>query len=145
MLGEVLAKAIPFLLLPYLTRVLGPAGYGELSLYQVIAALLVIALSMSQDGAIARYYYVYGKRAIGLVNVAGILFSSVIFLLVCVVSFITASEVLFVCASVSYTQSIISNQLTMRQMQKKVKEYLCIQVFNTVFSAVFTVFLFECK
>lgn len=143
MFGEVLSKAIPFLLLPYLTRVLGPAGYGELSLYQVITALLIVALSLSQDGAIARYYYVYGKRAIGLINFTGVLYSSFIFLLVCVVSFITASEVLFVCASVSYTQSIISNQLIMRQMQKKVKEYLYIQVFNTVFSAVFTVFLFE--
>ncbi|MEE2023031.1 oligosaccharide flippase family protein [Alkalimonas sp. MEB004] len=143
MLGEVFSKAIPFLLLPYLTRVLGPAGYGELSLYQVIAALLIVALSLSQDGAVARYYYAYGKRAIGLINFTGVLYSSVIYLIICVVSFVTASEILFVCASVSYTQSIISNQLTIRQMQRKVKEYLYIQVFNSLFSAFLTVLLFE--
>ena len=31
LLGELFAKALPFLLLPYLTRKLGAAGFGELS------------------------------------------------------------------------------------------------------------------
>ena len=31
--GEMTAKAVPFLLLPYLTRVLGTKGFGDLSYY----------------------------------------------------------------------------------------------------------------
>ena len=31
LLGELAAKALPFLLLPYLTRKFGAAGYGDLS------------------------------------------------------------------------------------------------------------------
>ncbi len=40
--GELFAKALPFLLLPYLTRKLGVAGFGELSFYQTVFSLLVI-------------------------------------------------------------------------------------------------------
>lgn len=143
MLGELVSKAIPFLLLPYLTRALGPAGYGDLSLYQVIAALLLIAVGINQDGAIARYYYVYGKRAVGLINFTGILYSTIVFLLIAIFSYIFRSEILFACAFVAYTQSIVTNQLTLRQMQKKVRSYLFIQFFNSFCSVAFTVLLFE--
>ncbi|GAC33431.1 oligosaccharide flippase family protein [Paraglaciecola polaris] len=143
LIGELLAKAMPFLLLPYLTRTLGPSGFGDLTLYQVIIALLFIAVGLNQDGAISRYYYVYGKRAIGLINFSGILYSSVIFLFSCFISYIFSSEILFACSFCAYTQSLIANQLTFRQMQRKVKEYLAIQFFNSFLSVIFTVLLFE--
>ncbi len=59
--GEILSKAIPFMLIPYLSRKLGVDGYGELSYYQTYIALFVIFLGLSQDGAIARYFYFYGN------------------------------------------------------------------------------------
>jgi len=62
LLGELAAKALPFLLLPYLTRKFGAAGYGDLSYWQTLLSLLVIVFSLSQDGALTRYFYVYGKR-----------------------------------------------------------------------------------
>ena len=71
LLGELAAKALPFLLLPYLTRKFGAAGYGDLSYWQTLLSLLVIVFSLSQDGALTRYFYVYGKRNLPGVMLAG--------------------------------------------------------------------------
>ena len=42
LIGEIVAKIFPFLLLPYLSRKLGVNGFGELSYYQTILSLLII-------------------------------------------------------------------------------------------------------
>jgi O-antigen/teichoic acid export membrane protein len=143
LVGELLSKSIPFLLLPYLTRVLGTAGYGDLSLYQVIAALLFISIGINQDGAIARYFYFYGKRAVGLINFTGTVYSTIVFLFLCIISYASDSELLFICSTLAFTQSIVANQLIIRQMQKNVKGYLLIQLFNSILSGLLTVLLFE--
>lgn len=142
-MGELLSKAIPFLLLPYLTRTLGPAGFGDLSLYQVIAALVFIVIGLNQDGALSRYFYVYGSRAVGLIAFTGIIYSTIVFFLGCIFCYLYESEILFACIVFAYTQSLVTNQLTIRQMQKKVRQYLVIQFFNSVASLILTVALFE--
>ncbi len=65
--GELISKAFPFLLLPYLSRKLGVDGFGELSYYQTYLTLFVVFLGLSQEGAVVRYFYVYGKRSLNLV------------------------------------------------------------------------------
>ena len=42
LIGELFAKSLPFLMLPYLTRKLGPEGFGELSYYLTWLALFGI-------------------------------------------------------------------------------------------------------
>jgi|GEM_PF-5745343 len=42
LIGELSAKCVPFLLLPYLSRKLGVEGFGELSYYQTFLALFVM-------------------------------------------------------------------------------------------------------
>jgi O-antigen/teichoic acid export membrane protein len=66
-------------MLPYLTRKLGPEGFGELSYYLTILSLLTIFISLSQDGAVTRYFYFYGKRALNTVVKAGYLFNILFF------------------------------------------------------------------
>ena len=73
--GEMTAKAVPFLLLPYLTRVLGTTGFGDLSYYLSLTAFIVIAMSLSQNGALTRYFYVYGRHGLGNILLAGGLYS----------------------------------------------------------------------
>lgn len=65
--GELISKAFPFLLLPYLSRKLGVDGFGELSYYQTYLTLFIVFLGLSQEGAVVRYFYVYGKRSLNLV------------------------------------------------------------------------------
>ncbi len=48
LIGELASKSIPFLLLPYFSRKLGVAGYGELSYYQTFAALFVILSGLAK-------------------------------------------------------------------------------------------------
>lgn len=74
-LGEMTAKAVPFLLLPYLTRVLGTTGFGDLSYYLSLTAFIVIGMSLSQNGALTRYFYVYGRHGLGNIMLAGGLYS----------------------------------------------------------------------
>ena len=61
LIGEIVAKIFPFLLLPYLSRKLGVNGFGELSYYQTILSLLIIIISFSQEGAVTRYFYFLWK------------------------------------------------------------------------------------
>lgn len=143
MLGELLSKALPFLLLPYLTRALGPAGFGELSLYQVLVSLLFILISLNHEGAIARYYFFYGKRAVALVVMTSTLYSTAIFLLGTIFALFFDSMILFVLLFCAYTQSLINTQLIIRQMQKRVYEYLSIQTSGSILSLLLTVFVFE--
>ncbi len=72
LIGEIVKlKFSLFLLLPYLSRKLGVNGFGELSYYQTILSLLIIIISFSQEGAVTRYFYFYGKRSINLILFSG--------------------------------------------------------------------------
>ena len=65
LVGELVSKSLPFLMLPYLTRKLGTEGFGELSLYLTMLSLFGIVIGMSQEGAVTRYFYFYGKYGLG--------------------------------------------------------------------------------
>lgn len=143
LIGELVSKALPFILLPYLTRTLGPAGFGDLSLYQVLVSLIFIIVSLNHEGAIARYYFFYGKRAVALVVASSCLYSSMIFLIGGVFAIVFQSEILFILLLCAYTQSLINTQLVIRQMQKKVKEYLIIQIGSSALSLLLTFAVFE--
>ena len=67
LIGELTSRAMPFLLLPYLSRKLGPEGFGELAYYQTFLVLFFLIVGLSQEGAVTRYFYVYGKRSLNLV------------------------------------------------------------------------------
>ena len=58
--GEMTAKAVPFLLLPYLTRQLGTAGFGALSYYLSITAFL-------HNGWLIAAFALYGVTTIAWV------------------------------------------------------------------------------
>ncbi len=138
-LGEIFSKSIPFLLLPYLTRKLGVSGFGELSYYQTIQILILILIGLSQDGAVMRYYYVYGKRALGLIVSTGYMFTislSILFYIFCL--FVDSYILLFVALAATF-QSLVSVQLSLNQCQRQVKRFFIIQsgyslllLFNTV-------------
>lgn len=57
--ASMLNAAIPFLLLPILTRYLTPAQYGEVAMFQVWVALVGALCGLSVHGAATRKYYDY--------------------------------------------------------------------------------------
>ena len=143
LIGELFAKIIPFLMLPYLSHKLGVAGFGELSYYQTYLALLVLVLGMCQDGAVARYFYFYGKRSLNLVVNAGYGYTLFLGIIMLLVGWFYQSTILVYIVLASVFQSLVSVQLSIRQCQKQAAAYTIIQITSGVLSAVFTVLLLE--
>lgn len=142
--GELLNKALPFLLMPYLTRKLGVAGFGELSYYLTILALLSIFIGLSQEGALTRYYYFYGKKAVPMIIKAGYFYNfafSLICLLVC--WFVYKSEILVFVTLIASFNSLLKVQLAIHQCQKQPKSYVLIQLINSFAIVGFTIFIME--
>ena len=141
--GEMTAKAVPFLLLPYLTRVLGTTGFGDLSYYLSLTAFIVIAMSLSQNGALTRYFYVYGRHGLGNILLAGGLYSVGVLLVGTAISWLLHSELLFYCFFTAFLQTLIQNQLALRQCQKRPFSYLTIQLGLALGNLLWTVLIFQ--
>lgn len=143
LVGELLSRSMPFLLLPYLSRKLGVEGFGELSYYQTFTVLFFIVVSLSQEGAITRYFYVYGKRSLNLVVSAGYFYTLVTGSLILIGCWIAQSQILAYIALSAIFQSFVSVQLGIRQCQKQAMAYTFIQFLSSISSVLYTVILLE--
>lgn len=143
LIGELASKSIPFLLLPYFSRKLGVEGYGELSYYQTFSALFVIFIGLSQEGAVARYFYFYGKRSLNLVLTTGYLYTFFMSCLILLGCWYFKAEMIAYVAIGAMFQSFLNVQLSVRQCQKQAMAYTTIQLMSAVSSAVITVAMME--
>lgn len=143
LIGELASKSIPFLLLPYFSRKLGVEGYGELSYYQTFAALFAIFIGLSQEGAVARYFYFYGKRSLNLVLNTGYLYTLFMGVLILLGCWIFKAEMIAYVAIGAIFQSFLNVQLSVRQCQKQAISYTAIQLMSAIFSAIITVAMME--
>lgn len=143
LLGELFSKSIPFLLLPYLSRKLGVAGYGELSYYQTYLALFAIFIGLNQEGAVARYYYFYGKKGIDLILMSGYIYTCITGLLLLLFCFFLKSYILCYIVGICIFSSFLASQLSVRQCQKQAIPYTVLQFLSGFISAVFTVIFLE--
>lgn len=141
--GELLSKSIPFLLLPYIARKLGTEGYGELAYTQVLVLFLAVFVGLSQQAAITRYYYFYGAKSIGLVVSTGLIYSLLLISPLIIYSLVNKDLISFFVSLTALSQILLSVQLSLRQCQKKVFEYLYIQLTTSICSVTFTILLFE--
>ena len=56
-MANIINAAIPFLLLPFLTRILTPEEYGIVAMFQVLLAFTLPFVGMNMEGAISRQYF----------------------------------------------------------------------------------------
>lgn len=63
--ASVINAALPFLMLPILTRHLSPSEYGEVAVFQVWLALLAAVCGLSVHGAAGRKYYDQSGESMG--------------------------------------------------------------------------------
>ena len=143
LIGELFSKMIPFLLLPYLSRKLGVAGYGELAYYQTYLALLLLAVGFCQEGAISRYFYFYGKRSLNLIVNTGYLYTVVVGVIALIACWIWQSTIMAYLVIASIFQSFLSTQLVIRQCHKNAIHYTMIQFLSGILSALLTIVLLE--
>lgn len=142
-IGELFAKIVPFLLLPYLSRKLGVEGFGELSYYQTYLALFGIFLLLGQDGAVARYFYFYGKRSLNLVVRSGYTYTFAVGSLMLLVCWLLQTEIMAYIVIASIFQSFIAVQLAIRQCQKQAMNYTIIQILSGLMSTLLTIIMLE--
>lgn len=141
--GELFAKVLPFLLLPYLTRKLDVAGFGEMSYYQTILSLLGLFFGLSQDGALTRYVYFYGKRNVRNLMHTGYAYIFLLTGLGLIWAWTQQSLILAAVVATACSQSILSTQLAWRQCQKHALAYTAIQTGSGILSSVLTVIILE--
>lgn len=144
LIGELFAKSLPFLMLPYLTRKLGPEGFGELSYYLTMLSLFGIFIGLSQEGAVTRYFYFYGKKALNTVIKAGYLFNITISILLLLGCWWFKAEIMAYVVLATMFQSFVNVQLALRQCQKQPLKYITIQIILSLTNALFTVAALEC-
>ena len=143
LIGELFAKSLPFLMLPYLTRKLGPDGFGELSYYLTWVAFFGIFVGLSQEGAVTRYYYFYGKRALNTVVSAGYLYNIVISAILLLGCWFFQAEIMAYIVLATMFQSFINVQLALRQCQKQPVKYITLQIILSLTSVIFTIAALE--
>lgn len=143
LIGELFAKSLPFLMLPYLTRKLGPDGFGELSYYLTWLALFGIFIGLSQEGAFTRYYYFYGRRALNTVVKAGYLYNIFISCVLLIICWLLKAEIMAYVVLAAMFQSFINVQLALRQCQKQPLRYIIVQIILSLTSVFFTVAALE--
>lgn len=143
LMGEIISKIIPFLLIPYLSRKLGVAGYGELSYYQTYTALFVILFGLAQEGSVTRYFYFYGKNALDLIIRTGYLYTICIASLSFLICLFFKSEILLYLVLAAVFEVFVTVQLSIRQCQKQALPYVVIQILSGVLSLSITIFLLE--
>lgn len=143
LIGELISRAMPFLLLPYLSRKLGVEGFGELSYYQTFSVLFFIIIGLSQEGAITRYFYRYGKRSLNLVITSGYTYTLFVGSIILIICGLLQSESLIYVALTAIFQSFVGVQLNLRQCQKKALSYAFLQFLLSLSTVLFTVLLLE--
>jgi len=142
-IGEMLAKAFPFFLLPYLTRRLGAEEYGELALALMWMSIITMIVGMSQQSAIVRYFFQRGNHYLNLMVVVGHLIALVLTLPLIIAGVFLASPQLLTVALAALFQSYLSVQLSLRQCRKRPLAFVFIQLVYTSGSLGLTVLIFE--
>lgn len=141
--GELVSKAFPFLLLPYLSRKLSVEGFGELSYYQTLLSLFVVFIGLSQEGAVTRYFYVYGKRSLNLVVNIGYIYTILVGTISLLFGWLMKSEIMAYVVLSAISQVFFTVQLSIRQCQKQAIPYVFIQLSLTITNVLFTILLLE--
>ncbi|MGR5503010.1 oligosaccharide flippase family protein [Vibrio sp. DNB22_10_4] len=142
--GEIVTKALPFIIIPYLSRSLGPEGMGELSYFLAMIAVMQTIVSSSFGNAIMRFYYTKGNHAVGLLIQSSILHSILVSVIVfCVlVSFINFEQAVLISAT-SFLSGLLLTLVTVFQCQKKPKAYVLVQAISSLAITLLTILFFE--
>jgi O-antigen/teichoic acid export membrane protein len=142
-LANVLNGAIPFLLLPVLTRVFTPEEYGLVTLISAVIAIMGAFTGLSVHGAVSVKYFdknIDHPRFVGasLLVLAGSTCVVLIFLLVAgekISEWIhLPQQWLIIAAIASAAQFVINIRLTMWQVQEQAMRYGFFQVTQTLFN-----------
>jgi O-antigen/teichoic acid export membrane protein len=153
-LFSIINSAVPFLLLPVLTRHLSPQDYGIVAMFSILISIVGVFTGLSVNGAVNRVYFdktfdfkEYVANVIYILIFSSSIVLVVVFLFKDYISDIIGVPVKWVVISVIYSffQFIILVNLVIYQARLKAKEYGFLQIsqsiLNFFLTIIFVVFL----
>lgn len=151
---ELVNKAIPFLLIPVLTKYLTPTEYGVYGMYQVVISFLIPFVSMSLDINITRNFFRVSKKELSkilntilfILHINVIIILSFIYLVSSVYTnvFGIPSDILMIMPIIIFAQTINGLNLTLLRNGEKALAYGIFQITITIinFSTAIVLLLF---
>ncbi|MCX8059005.1 MAG: oligosaccharide flippase family protein [Spirochaetes bacterium] len=147
---SIINSAIPFFLMPILTRYLSPEEYGITSMFLMLVSIISVFTGLSVHGAITRVYF---EKKINfkeyVANCVFILFISSFITFIIVLLFLdfiykysgVPKIWILVAVIFSFLQFLILSNLSIYQVQKKAKYYGLIQIGQSFLNVIFSVIL----
>jgi O-antigen/teichoic acid export membrane protein len=139
--SNVVRSAIPFLLLPILTRYLTPNDYGIVATFQVLLSFAIVFINLNMHGAVAINYYKIEKEDLRIYigNVISIIFISflITFFLILFLKNPLSHIIKFpenwmpIIIVVAFFQSFFTIALTLWQAKQKALSYGLFQIAQT--------------
>jgi len=140
--GEIFVKVFPFILLPILSRALGPEQYGQISLFNAYVSFFFICIGLNTSIAIVKYEYSQKTYSVADYFYSSLIMSSISLFILSLIFFLFIRDGIIVFAVIcAYFQCIYTNLISISQSKKEAKKYLVAQIFNAVFSFAITIIL----
>ena len=150
-LGDVLNKAVPFLLLPILTRYLSPSDYGLIASFMILIPVFGIILGFGSESSIFSNYFRMDKNNLKIFIGNVLYLVAFSFILLVLVFFLLISENetllgfnrnwLFLALILSLSQLITTMNLRLWIAEEKPMIYSIYQVLQTFLSAILSLVL----
>jgi len=139
---EVINKAIPFILLPIITKHLTPQEYGIYGIYQVILSFFTPFIAMSLDVNITRNFFKVSKEKLSQIISSVIAILHINLLVGLIVIFLISilfqnpfgvpSQILLIIPIIIFAQTINAFNLTILRNQQKATKYGMVQILLTI-------------
>ncbi|MCK9491395.1 MAG: oligosaccharide flippase family protein [Sulfurimonas sp.] len=152
-ISDILNKAIPFLLLPILTKYLTPNDYGIISLFGIFTSILTILIGLNLNGAISVNYFKLNDRIL-LSSYVGNAILILFIMTIITIFFISIGSVFFdtkileipfywlvIGVVVALSQVLIMINLTLYQTEQKAKKYVIFELIQVIFNVVLSLIL----
>lgn len=143
--------AIPFFLLPVLTKILTPDEYGIVSTFMVCNTILVLLIGLEQHGFVSTIFFSVGRQDVRKAISNVYLISSALFVvIICIVLLFSvpiaslvqiSSKWIILAVMVSYFQVVAQLNLTIWQLEGKPIIYGWFQISNSLLNYVVSVLL----
>ena len=150
-IGDIINKAVPFFMLPVLTRYLTPADYGIISMFTVLTAILAIFTGVSIHGAInVKFFKLDHDKLKEYIGNALIVLAVSTFIVLLIVflfsSFISAQihiakEWLYIAVFVACAQFLTTINLLLWTAEQKPRQYSLYQFSQTLITTVLSLVL----
>lgn len=149
--GEIVNKAIPFFLLPFLTAFLSPNDFGIVATYQAVLQVLLVIISLSMHASISVLFFKLDNPTFKKILASVFLISTLVAAFVSLFVYIFRYEAIqflgvdnvwvLLLPIIVLFQAFCQFHLVLYQVRKMQTQYIIFQISNTVLNVSLSVFL----